>query len=194
MYPIHVLQVSTRPKFTVSLYDESFSSYRPFWEKCTKWPQHDLEHYKLKCSPYVLIVSMSPKVHSVSLYDQPFLKYRAFWDKRTEWPQNDLEPYKFNCTPYIYNYCPQVSNFTPFRSTPSLFNIQAILRQVHWMIPKWPWILQGQMYPIHMLQVSTRPILHSVSRLRWAIFELQAILRKVHQMTPTWPWTLQAQM
>ncbi len=94
-YPINVLLVSTSPKFhSVSLYDKQFSGYRPFWEKCTKWPQIDLEHYKLKCSPYVLIVPMIPKFHSVSLYKAVFIRYRAFWDKCTEWPQNDLEPYK----------------------------------------------------------------------------------------------------
>ncbi len=35
-YPIYVLLASTSPKFhSVSLYDQPYSSYRPFWEMCT---------------------------------------------------------------------------------------------------------------------------------------------------------------
>ncbi len=149
--------------FTVSLYDELLSSYKPFWKKCTKWPQNDIEHYKLKWSPYVLIVSIIPKFHSVSLYDQPFLRYRAFWDKCTEWPQNDLEPYKFKCTPYIYNYCPRVLNFTPFRSTTTIFQHTGHFETSAPYDPKWPWTLQGQRYPTYVLLVSMNPKFHSVS-------------------------------
>ncbi len=46
IYPIYVLPVTTSPKFhSVLLFDGLFSSYRPFWEKCTEWPQNDLEQY-----------------------------------------------------------------------------------------------------------------------------------------------------
>ena len=79
------------------------------------------QHYKLKCSPYVLTVSMIPKFHSVSLYDQPFSRYRPFWDKYTEWPQNDLEHYQVICAPYICYQYPWVPNFTRFRSMMSRF-------------------------------------------------------------------------
>ena len=227
---------------SASVYDQPFLIYRPFWDKCTEWPQNDLKPYKVKdinIPIYLLLVSASPKFHPFSSNTRccwvashfekkapndltpykdkctpkmcyqysrvpninPFrctashfwvtghfeksapndpkmtlnttssnypicvtcvpdsqislrfalrpsvLRYRAFWDKCTEWTQNDLEPYKvkWGSTPiYMYNSYPRVSNLTPFRSTTSLFNIQAILRQVHRMTPNWPWTLQDQ--------------------------------------------------
>ena len=41
-----------------------------------------------------------------------------------------------------------------FALQPAITEIQAILRQVHWMTPKWPWTLQGKRYPIYVLPVS----------------------------------------
>ncbi len=74
---LHVLQVSTRPKFhSVSLYHEPFLSYWPFWEKCTKWPQNDLKPYKVKCTPYMCYKYPRGQNFTVSLYDQPFSRYR----------------------------------------------------------------------------------------------------------------------
>ncbi len=65
IHKMYVLLVSTRPKLqSVSLYDQTFSRYRPFWDKCTEWQQNDLEPYKVKCTPYVLLVSPSHKLHS----------------------------------------------------------------------------------------------------------------------------------
>ncbi len=40
--------------------------------KSTEWPQKDPKHYKVKCTPYVLLMSLIPKFHSVSLYGQLF--------------------------------------------------------------------------------------------------------------------------
>ncbi len=52
IYHIYVSLESTNPKFhSVSLYDQSLFRYRPFWNKCTAWPQNDLEPYKVKCTP-----------------------------------------------------------------------------------------------------------------------------------------------
>ncbi len=43
--PIYMLQLLQSPKFhPVSVYSEPFSSYRPFWDKWTKWLQTILEH------------------------------------------------------------------------------------------------------------------------------------------------------
>ncbi len=121
------------------------------------------DHYKLQCSPHVLIVSRSPKFHSVSLYDQPFLRYRAFWDKCTEWPPNDLDLTSSNVPHIFITIVPESQISLRFALRPAFFNIQAIWRQVHRMIPKWPWTLQGQRYPINVLLVSMCPKFHSVS-------------------------------
>ncbi len=112
----------------------------------------------------MLIVSWIPKFHSVLLYNQPFLKYRTFWDKWTEWLQIDLEPYKFKCSPYTFiTIVPESQISLCFALRPAFFNKQAILRQVHRMTPKWPWTLQGQRYPINVLEVSMGPKFNAVS-------------------------------
>ncbi len=61
---------------------------------------------------YVLLVPLSPKVHSVSLNNQPFSRYRPFCGKCTEWPPNDLEQYKVICAAI---YVLLVSTTTQFR-------------------------------------------------------------------------------
>ncbi len=103
-YPIYVLLVSMSPKFHfVSLYDEPFSSYRPFWEKRTKWPQNDLESYKVKLS-YIYVCFTSIHEAQISLFCSKTNHYRVtgqFWEKCTKWPQLDLEPYKVKYTIYV---------------------------------------------------------------------------------------------
>ncbi len=97
MYPIYGLLVSTSVKFhSVSLYDQHFWVRGHFETSAPiKWPQIDLEPYKVK-SPYMCIklLSSSLKFPSVSLYGQLFSRYRPFWNKSTEWPQIDLKHYK----------------------------------------------------------------------------------------------------
>ena len=128
MYLLYVLPVSTSPKFySISLYDEPFSSYRPFWEKSTEWPQHDLERCKLKSTPYALLVSLAPKFHPVSLYGQPFLRYRTFWDKCTKWPPKWPWTLQGQVTVYMYKYTPWSPNFTPFWCTTNRFRDTANL-------------------------------------------------------------------
>ncbi len=51
--PIDMLQLPMANKCPpVSLYGQAFSSYRPFWDKCIKWSQNDLEYYKVKGTPF----------------------------------------------------------------------------------------------------------------------------------------------
>ena len=80
-----------------------------------------------------------------------------------------------------------------FTLRPAFFDIQAILRQVHWMTPKWPWTVQDQRYPRNVTSVQESQISIRFA-LRPALFEIQAILRQVHRMTAKWPWTLPGHM
>ncbi len=57
---------------------------------------------------------------------------------------------------YVSNWNSSIANFSLFCCFPLWLNTfsQITLRQVHWMIRKWPWILQGQIrYPIYVLVV-----------------------------------------
>ncbi len=93
---------------------------------------------------YMLLGSMSPKFHSISLHDEPFSCYRPFWEKCTQWPQNDLEPYKVKLSYICITSVPDSQMSLHFTLRPAIFEIQAILRQVHRMIPNWPWTQQRQ--------------------------------------------------
>ncbi len=64
------------------------------------------------------------------------LSYRPFWGKCTKWPLNDLKQTLLHFTLWL-----------------AIFELQAILRTVHQMTPKWPWTLKGQKYPMYILQL-----------------------------------------
>ncbi len=187
-----------------------FLSYRPFWDKCTEWPQNGFKFYKVKDTPYLCY--SYPRVPNFTRFalTPTLVELQAILRKMHQMTPNDLKPYKGQMYPIdVYSQAP---NFTPFHCTTSLFpdtghfetsaqneliltlnptrsnhttyicitsvpespislhfsvrpatvEIQAILRQLHWMTPKWPWSLQGQRYPIYVLLVSTSHIFHSV--------------------------------
>ncbi len=74
-YIYYTLAVPPSTKFQLSLYDQPFSSYRPFWDKCTEWLKNYLEHYKVKGHPiYALLEPLSLKFHSISVYDRPLFR------------------------------------------------------------------------------------------------------------------------
>ncbi len=50
-----------------SLYDHTFTNYRPLCDKCTEYPPNDHEHYKIeRYTIYALLVYLSNKFHSFS--------------------------------------------------------------------------------------------------------------------------------
>ncbi len=54
VWPIYVFLVSASPIFhSVSLYGEHVLKYRPFWDKCTEWPQNGPKHYKVIGTPHM---------------------------------------------------------------------------------------------------------------------------------------------
>ncbi len=62
---------------SVSLYVQPFQSYRPFWDKCTEWPQNDLfntTRSKVRHT-HGLLVPRRPECYSVSLCGKPFPRY-----------------------------------------------------------------------------------------------------------------------
>ncbi len=126
-------------------------------------------------SIYVLLVSMSLKLRSVSLYDQPFSRYRSFWQVNTT---RSNVPH----TCIWITTVPESQISLHFALRPAAFSNHK--GQMHRMTPKWPRILQGQMYPhicgtsIHLSHISPR------FDLRPAVLDLQTILRKVHQNDP----------
>ncbi len=73
---------------------------------------------------YVLLVSLSPKNLFRFSLRRAVSSYRPFWEKCTEWHTNDLKHYsiyKVKGVPYVLLISTRVPNFSPFRSTISLF-------------------------------------------------------------------------
>ncbi len=95
-------------------------------------------------------------------------------------PQVTLK-YKGAKVPHIH--CKSVTEFKislRFALAPVALELQAILRQVHQLTPKWSWTLKGQGY---MFELPPESQISLSFTLRPAIFELQAILRQVHSVT-----------
>ncbi len=59
---------------------------------------------------------------------------------------------------YIHVTTTPESQISPCFSVRTVaFELQAILRQVHWMTPKLPWTLKGQRYPVYMIKLLMSP-------------------------------------
>ncbi len=151
-------------------------------------PQTHIECSKVSHQIYILPVSQNPKFHSLSLYDQPLSYYPlSVWDQCAKWLQMTLNT-KRSKVPHIILQLPPESHISLlFALQTPIFELQAILRQVHRMTPKWPWKLEGQSTTIPESQISIRLALQP------AVFQLQDILRQMDQMTAKWPWTLKGQ-
>ncbi len=109
---------------SVSVYDQTFLSYRPFWDKCTQSenPPNDPKCYKVKYTPYVLLVLTRPKFH-------PFRsKTRCCWvtchfeKSAPNDPKMTLNPTRSN----VPNTCVtsiREAKISLFRSTTSRFRV-----------------------------------------------------------------------
>ncbi len=96
-----------------------------------------------------------------------------------------------SCVAHIYVTSIHESQISlHFTLRPTIFEIQAIFRQVLGMTPNWPWTPQDQI-TLYMYNNCLRA--SNFTPLRFTTSRLQAILRQVNRMTPKWPWTLQDQ-
>ncbi len=77
-----------RSKFySTSLYDQPFLRYKTWKiEKCTEWPQIDLEHLTVKKYPIYIKHPWGPNLCPILLYDQPISRSVVKNLQSTEWP------------------------------------------------------------------------------------------------------------
>ena len=131
----YMILVSLSPNHSVSIYNHPFSSYRPFWHKCTEWAQINANTTRSKV-PHICVnhVRKSPISHR-SLYDQAFSSYRPFWDKCTECPER-ISNSIGSKVPHIFTSVPESLIFDRFTLRPCVLELQAILTQVHRNWPK----------------------------------------------------------
>ncbi len=132
------------------------------WDKCTEWPKITLNTTR-PYVPYMYVTSIHESQISLnfalrrSIFEIMAI-LRQVHRMTSNWPWTP----QGQITLYVYNNCPCVSDFIPFRSTANLFELQVILRQVHRITPKWHWTLQGQRYTTYMLLMSLSPKCHFV--------------------------------
>ncbi len=123
----------------------------------------------------------SVKFHSASLCGRFWVTWN-FWEKCTEWAQNDLEHSKVKGTSKNATTTPNSQISLRFSIWPVVFELQAILRQVHQMTPKRLYfaIFGHETWPLalHTLQLPSSPKFHSV------LLYGQRFSRQVHRMTP----------
>ncbi len=144
------------PKFqTVLLYHQSFLVTCQLETSAPKDPNLTLNTTRSNvctCDMY----SWYPRVPNLSAFC--FTACNCFWvthqfetSARTKWPKSDLEPTRSNVPHICVTSIHECKFSLRFTLRPDVFEKQAILRQTHWMTPKWPWTLQGHRYPIYVL-------------------------------------------
>ncbi len=133
-YPINVTSVHESQISLRFVLNQPFSRYRPFWNMCTEC---DLEPCKIKL-PYTWITGVHDSQISLRFTLRPALFeiqtiLRQVPQMTPNWPWT----LQRQITIYLYNSCPRVSNFIPFRYMASRFELSH-LRHVHRMTSKWP--------------------------------------------------------
>ncbi len=126
-----------------------------------KWPWTLLgQRYPI----YMWQLPPSPKFQSVSLYRQPFARYTCqFETSAPNHPKVTINT-KWKQIPHIH-VTTVLESQIPFRFALRLaiFELQAILKQVHQMTPKWPWTLNDQKYPNRHVTTTPSSKFHSIS-------------------------------
>ncbi len=110
---------------TTSTHEPQISIHPFSSTACTKWPQNNLEHYKVKAIHAASLVKGSHVgfYHASRLFElQAISRYRLVKNRKcTEWPQNELNLLCVNSTLYTLNTHSRSPNFTPFHSTTRRF-------------------------------------------------------------------------
>ena len=86
-------------KQAVSLSDEPYSSYRSFWDKCTKWRQNDLECCEVTDTPYYYYI-FSAQISFYFTHRPAVFELRPIVRQVYQWPHMTLNNTKSK-VPYI---------------------------------------------------------------------------------------------
>ena len=133
MFLIYVLLVSTCPKLhPVSLYENPFLRYRPFWDKHTEWHENGIEFYKVKRTHiWVTNIHKSQISLPFALWPAVF-EIRPFWDC-TKWPQITLNITRSKLLRICVTSIPESPKFSPLCSMTIRFQDIAHFIINHWI-------------------------------------------------------------
>ena len=170
--PTCILQTPPRPKFSsVLLYDETFSIYSQFLEKCTEWPQIILTCSRLKIPTSMLHTPPRPKSTSVSLYDEPFLSYGPIYGKVHRMNANYLDMFKVKNTNMHATSTSEAEIVVRIVVWWTVFELCPFFRKSALNDPKWPWYVKDKKHTCYIQ--SPRPKFPPISLYDEPIFELR---------------------
>ena len=109
----------------VLLYDEQFSSYTPFLEKYTEWPQMTLTSSRSKYQYACYIHARGPNFSPFCSMMSNFSVKAKFLEKCTKWPWH-VQRQKYQHACYIHHRGP---NFCTFRSMMSRFGVTPLFSE-----------------------------------------------------------------
>ncbi len=109
--------------------------------------------------PWTAKMSKVPQICSITTPFNHFtlqlviFKLLVILRKFTEWPKKSLNTTMsklLHIHVHVHGICctcapnmPKSQTLVPFALRPAVFELQAILRQLRWMTPKWPWTQKG---------------------------------------------------
>ena len=141
MYPACVTSIH---KSQISLFHSTTSC---FWDKCTEWPKNDF--WTLQGLMYPIYCYWYSQVPHFNLFRSgtgPFGDTDHFETSALNDPRMTLNTTKSK-VPHICGISIHESQISVcFTLRPTVFEVQAILRKVHRMTPKWHWTLKDQRY------------------------------------------------
>ncbi len=139
---VHRMYPTTTPESQMPLHFaiwstvfELMATSRQVLRTTPKW------HWTLKGTRYLIYVLLVPprhKIQSILLHGQVFSRYQ----QQKTIHQMKREQYEVKGNPMYPTTTPLVSNVNP---------LQATLRKVHLMTPRWPWAVKGQRYPKYVM-------------------------------------------
>ena len=101
---------------------------------------------------HICVISIHARVPNFTLLRSSTSHFRDTFHFETSAPNDrkiTLDPTRSKCTPYVLLVSMSLSSFSPFHSTVSRVSVTGhFLKNLHWMTPEWPWILQGQRCPM----------------------------------------------
>ena len=153
------------------------------------------EHGKVKGTPYMFYYYLQvPNFNPFRSMARSFVLQALLWQVypgMTPPPPMTLNITRLKGAPYISYYYSGVPDFNSFRYDDPIFELHAILRELHQMTQKITLNTAKSKVPHVCPTTISESTISKHFSLYPAVFVLQAILKPVHRMTPKWHWTLQ---
>ncbi len=184
-YSIHILQLPRLSTFTrFRSMPIRFWITGHFETSALNYPEMTLNTKRSKVPK--IHITTTPRLPNVNQFHSTAIFFQVkghFVTNLLNDPKLTLNPKRSKVPPYIQvTATPELQILLRCALKPAVFELQAILRQVHRMTPKWPSTLKGPRYSIYVLPLPQTLKFPIRFTLRPAVFELLAVLRQVNNI------------